>query len=52
MGPVAAGLALAPMAVAFFVASLAGPRLVRAVRQPGGDRGRADPGRGRRWCSR
>ncbi|MEV7558374.1 MFS transporter [Streptomyces sp. NPDC089795] len=28
MGPVAAGLALAPMAVAFFGASLAGPRLV------------------------
>ncbi|MEV0096644.1 MFS transporter [Streptomyces sp. NPDC050738] len=28
MGPVAAGLALAPMASAFFVASLAGPRLV------------------------
>ncbi|MFG2998704.1 MFS transporter [Streptomyces sp. NPDC048340] len=28
MGPVAAGLALAPMAVAFFAASLAGPRLV------------------------
>ncbi len=27
MGPVAAGLALAPMAVAFFGASLAGPRL-------------------------
>ncbi|MEW2415527.1 MFS transporter [Streptomyces sp. NPDC046866] len=27
MGPVAAGLALAPMAVAFFAASLAGPRL-------------------------
>lgn len=29
MGPAAAGLALAPMAVAFFAASLAGPRLVR-----------------------
>ncbi|WP_443333591.1 MFS transporter [Streptomyces sp. CB00455] len=28
MGPVAAGLALVPMAVAFFAASLAGPRLV------------------------
>ncbi|WP_249416608.1 MFS transporter [Streptomyces sp. TS71-3] len=28
LGPVAAGLALAPMAVVFFVASLAGPRLV------------------------
>lgn len=28
LGPVAAGLALAPMAVAFFAASLAGPRLV------------------------
>ncbi|MFE2427230.1 MFS transporter [Streptomyces sp. NPDC059373] len=27
-GPVAAGLALAPMATAFFVASLAGPRLI------------------------
>lgn len=29
MGPVAAGFALVPMAVAFFAASLAGPRLVR-----------------------
>ncbi|WP_433916738.1 MFS transporter [Streptomyces sp. NBC_01744] len=29
LGPAAAGLALAPMAVAFFAASLAGPRLVR-----------------------
>lgn len=29
LGPAAAGLALAPMAAAFFVASLAGPRLVR-----------------------
>ncbi|MFF9348256.1 MFS transporter [Streptomyces sp. NPDC014734] len=29
LGPAAAGLSLAPMAVAFFVASLAGPRLVR-----------------------
>ncbi|GHB34126.1 MFS transporter [Streptomyces viridiviolaceus] len=28
LGPVAAGLALAPLAVAFFVVSLAGPRLV------------------------
>ncbi|MEU2287570.1 MFS transporter [Streptomyces sp. NPDC013178] len=28
LGPVAAGLALAPMALAFFAASLAGPRLV------------------------
>ncbi|MFG2131928.1 MFS transporter [Streptomyces sp. NPDC048751] len=28
LGPVAAGLALAPMAVAFFIVSLAGPRLV------------------------
>ncbi|MEU5094727.1 MFS transporter [Streptomyces sp. NPDC020996] len=28
LGPVAAGLALAPMAVAFFLVSLAGPRLV------------------------
>ncbi|MFE4868467.1 MFS transporter [Streptomyces sp. NPDC056682] len=28
MGPVAAGLALAPMALAFFAASLAGPRLI------------------------
>ncbi|MFC8224280.1 MFS transporter [Streptomyces sp. NPDC057287] len=29
MGPAAAGLSLAPMAAAFFAASLAGPRLVR-----------------------
>lgn len=29
LGPAAAGLALAPMAAAFFAASLAGPRLVR-----------------------
>ncbi|MFJ8748646.1 MFS transporter [Streptomyces sp. NPDC102441] len=29
MGPAAAGLSLAPMAIAFFAASLAGPRLVR-----------------------
>ncbi|MFJ6011432.1 MFS transporter [Streptomyces sp. NPDC092952] len=29
LGPAAAGLSMAPMAVAFFLASLAGPRLVR-----------------------
>ena len=40
LGAVAAGLALAPMAVAFFVASLAGPRLVAPVRHPGRDGGR------------